>query len=104
MRGMDASVTGAGTSALIRAGLWSAVRESILGFRHDVTEGNIDRAIILLAIPMVLEMCMESLFGVVDREASFIGAGGGTRGKRGRHLYAGSTTGGMGWQVGVYRG
>src|SRR3984957_2609150 len=47
-------------------GLWSSLREAVMGSRQDFTEGGIERAIILLAVPMVLEMCMESLFGVVD--------------------------------------
>lgn len=45
---------------------FSAVREALRGSHLDYTEGPIGRAILLLAIPMVLEMFMESLFAVVD--------------------------------------
>lgn len=45
---------------------WVSVREAIAGSQQDFTEGAIPRAVLLLAIPMVLEMAMESLFGVVD--------------------------------------
>src|SRR6266852_616311 len=48
------------------SGFWKSVREAIAGSHQDFTEGNIPRAIALLAIPMVLEMMMESLFAVVD--------------------------------------
>jgi hypothetical protein len=46
--------------------IWSAVREALRGSHRDYTSGPIGRAIIVLAIPMVLEMCMESVFAVVD--------------------------------------
>ena len=42
------------------------LKEALFGTRQDFTEGNLNRAIVLLAIPMILEMAMESLFGVVD--------------------------------------
>jgi putative MATE family efflux protein len=48
------------------AGFWASLREALAGTHHDFTTGSLDRAIVMLAIPMVLEMAMESLFGVVD--------------------------------------
>ncbi len=46
--------------------LWSSVQEAIRGSKQDFTEVPIRRAILLLAIPMILEMAMESLFAIVD--------------------------------------
>jgi putative MATE family efflux protein len=48
------------------ASWWTSVRESLSGVRRNYTSGSIPRLIVLLAIPMVLEMMMESLFGIVD--------------------------------------
>jgi len=50
-----------------RTSLLSSIREAVVGNTHrDFTEERIGRAIMLLAIPMMLEMMMESLFAVVD--------------------------------------
>ena len=50
-----------------RSSLFSSLREAVMGDTHrDFTEERIGRAIMLLAVPMMLEMMMESLFAVVD--------------------------------------
>ncbi|MFY9907727.1 MAG: MATE family efflux transporter [Terriglobales bacterium] len=46
--------------------LWSSLWEAICGSHQDYTTGSLNRAILLLAVPMVLEMVLESLFAVVD--------------------------------------
>jgi putative MATE family efflux protein len=50
----------------IQPGLWASIREALRGSHQDYTSGSLNRAILLLAIPMVLEMVLESLFAVVD--------------------------------------
>jgi putative MATE family efflux protein len=50
----------------VKPGILATIRDSLDGSHRDFTVGPLNRAIILLAIPMVLEMAMESLFGVVD--------------------------------------
>ena len=49
-----------------RKGILSIIKLSLSNEQHDFTTGSIRKAIFLLAIPMILEMCMESLFAVVD--------------------------------------
>src|SRR5579864_4820863 len=46
--------------------LWSSLVEAVRGSHQDYTSGSLNRAILLLAVPMVLEMVLESLFAVVD--------------------------------------
>src|SRR5256885_1050913 len=45
---------------------WGLLREAISGTSQDFTQGSLSRGIALLAIPTILEMVMESTFGVVD--------------------------------------
>jgi MATE family, multidrug efflux pump len=45
---------------------WGSIQEALRGSHQDFTAGSLNRAIVLLAIPMVLEMVLESLFAVVD--------------------------------------
>jgi len=55
--------SGTGISA---RSFYSLLRQSLSGEHLDYTTGSIRRAVFLLAIPMILEMCMESVFAVVD--------------------------------------
>ena len=46
--------------------LFSYLKEALTGENQDYTAGSVRKAVFLLAIPMILEMCMESVFAVVD--------------------------------------
>jgi putative MATE family efflux protein len=46
--------------------LFNIIRTSLNGEQRDYTQGNMTRAIFLLAIPMILELSLESVFAVVD--------------------------------------
>src|SRR5580692_5773109 len=46
--------------------IFLVIRTSLNGEQRDYTQGNISKAIFLLAIPMILELSLESVFAVVD--------------------------------------
>ena len=64
--GLSSSLETQARNTSAEQGIWSAIWEALRGSHRNYTEGPIGRSIVLLAIPMVLEMMMESVFAVVD--------------------------------------
>jgi putative MATE family efflux protein len=56
----------AGAAAPLPHGLWPTVRAAVRGARIDYTTAPVGQAVIMLAVPMVMEMAMESIFAVAD--------------------------------------
>jgi putative MATE family efflux protein len=56
----------AAISAPPKRGFFSLLRSAIVGEQKDFTSGSLNMSLFMLAVPMVLEMLMESLFAVVD--------------------------------------
>ena len=54
------------TSSYRLSNIFSLIKQSLNGELLDYTQGSIRKAVILLAIPMMLEMSMESVFAIVD--------------------------------------
>jgi putative MATE family efflux protein len=54
------------TAALPASSNWQALKDAIRGTEADYTKIGLRRAIFLLAVPMILELIMESTFAVVD--------------------------------------
>ncbi|GAA4102370.1 MATE family efflux transporter [Mucilaginibacter panaciglaebae] len=46
--------------------IFTIIKESLNGENHDFTQGSIRRAVFLLAVPMILELSLESVFALVD--------------------------------------
>lgn len=46
--------------------IFSVIKKSLNGLEQDYTQGSIPLAVVLLAIPMILELSLESIFAVVD--------------------------------------
>jgi putative MATE family efflux protein len=63
---MNVSENRENATAEASATVWTMIIEAVRGSVRNYTEGPVDRAILLLAIPMVLEMVMESIFAVAD--------------------------------------
>lgn len=55
-----------GTASSKSVSIWKDLKNAIRGSEEDYTQIKINRAIFLLAVPMILELIMESLFAVVD--------------------------------------
>ncbi len=53
-------------SILEKRSFWQLIRAAVSGEQKDFTSGDLKRALFMLAVPMILEMVMESLFAVVD--------------------------------------
>ena len=46
--------------------IWQALKDAISGTEADYTQISLNKAIFLLAVPMILELVMEATFAVVD--------------------------------------
>ena len=62
----DTTEPALGRRSAEREGGWATIREALRGSHAEYTDGPVGRAILLLAVPMVLELALESIFAVVD--------------------------------------
>jgi putative MATE family efflux protein len=64
-------MTATNASSITISRFFSLFKQALRGEEQDYTTGSIRKAVFLLAIPMILEMAMESVFAIVD--AFFVG-------------------------------
>lgn len=62
----SASISATGETPAARRSLWAELRDAVRGTSADYTKIPLRRAVFLLAVPMVLELVLESTFAVVD--------------------------------------
>src|SRR5215467_15468380 len=62
---MQIPVDRKGSPSSVRS-IWQELKSAIRGTGADYTQIGIGRAVFLLAVPMILELVMESTFAVVD--------------------------------------
>ena len=63
---LERSSAVAAEPAALNPGVWATLRDAIRGASLDYTTAPVGRAVIMLAVPMVIEMAMESIFAVAD--------------------------------------
>jgi len=63
---LDTSSAAEHASAAANPGVWTTLREAVRGSPIDYTTAPVGRAVIMLAVPMVMEMAMESIFAIAD--------------------------------------
>jgi len=61
-----ASLPNTPPSAQSRPGIFRLLADAVRGVATDLTEAPLGRALLMLAVPMILEMVMESIFAMVD--------------------------------------
>ena len=66
MESLEKNVTAQSSPPVPSGSMWEALKDAIRGSEADYTQISLKRAIFLLAVPMILELVMESLFAVVD--------------------------------------
>ncbi len=60
------TVTSQAETTETKTPLWTLIKQAVRGTEQDYTEGSLGRAVFLLSVPMILEMLMESVFGILD--------------------------------------